>query len=776
MSSNIRLVILAFAAGMISSAAVHGADPLPRPFAGCAGAGDNFFEDEVWAKVGVSKCLSCHRKGGDGEDSKFLLIDPRKSEGAAREQAMRQNRAAFTRMAMAKEKDRFRILLKVVGELDHGGSTVLTPDSAGYRILAEFVRRANGLNVEKMPDGAVDPKARPFFDGVVMLDDRRLLRRVTLSLVGRLPTEAERAAVARDGSKALPAILDALMKEDAFYDRLREGFNDIFLTLGIDGAAEQSVLSYEHFSQTRQWYQTFDLSQIKDANERQRAGWKLAADYRRDLIAEPMKLVEHIVRNDRPFTEIVTADYILVSPYTARGYGVFEEIKPRFKNPDNRFEYVPVKLKALVGRNKSENQESATGSYPHAGLLSTFQYLTRYPTTETNRNRLRARMYYQHFLGVDVLELAARVSDAAAVTAKYPIPTMQAAECVVCHKTLDPVAGLFQDYWRFAGVGVYGRRKGGWFTDMFPAGFEGEKLPETERWRSLQWLGERTARDPRFAVAMTEHVYSVLTGRKVLLPPKDLDDPLYPAKMRAYREQHRQTEKIAANFSRSGFNLKTVFRDWIASDFYRADGLATAVKEPCRRAELDDLGLVRMLSPEQLERKVQAVFGEKWGKLTDQLAILYGGIDSKEITDRAADPSGAMGAIQRVLSNDVACIHVRRDFARPAAERKLFPGIEPDVLPGASGEGDKAIRKAICHLHERVLGRIDAVDSAEVERTFQLFAGIVNDARENKAGAKPDSYRCVQDSPRKMDDSHYTIRAWRAVVTYLLRRQEFLYE
>ena len=66
-----------------------------------------------------------------------------------------------------------------------------------------------------------------------------------------------------------------------------------------------------------------------------------------------------------------------------------------------------MKLKALIGRNKNDHQESATGFYPHAGILSTFQYLTRYPTTETNRNRLRARMYYQHFLGVDVLELAA---------------------------------------------------------------------------------------------------------------------------------------------------------------------------------------------------------------------------------------------------------------------------------------------------------------------------------------------------------------------------------
>src|SRR6185503_18200242 len=162
---------------------------------------------------------------------------------------------------------------------------------------------------------------------------------------------------------------------------------------------------------------------------------------------------------------------------------------------EDPFEFIPVRLKALIGREKSQNQDSATGFYPHAGILSTFQYLRRYPTTETNRNRLRARMYFQHFLGIDVLELAARVSDAAAVTAKYKVPTMEASECVVCHKTLDPVASLFQDFYEFEGV--YGRRKGGWYQDMFQAGFEGEKMPPEERWRSLQWLGERTAKDPR---------------------------------------------------------------------------------------------------------------------------------------------------------------------------------------------------------------------------------------------------------------------------------------
>jgi hypothetical protein len=383
-------------------------------------------------------------------------------------------------------------------------------------------------------------------------------------------------------------------------------------------------------------------------------------------------------------------------------------------------------------------------------------------------------MYYLHFLGVDALELAARVTDAAAVSARYPIPTMQAPECVVCHRTIDPVAGLFQDYYSFEGV--YGRRKGGWYEDMFAAGFEGEELEPEERWRALQWLGERTAKDPRFAVAMVEHVYYILTGRKVLAAPKDADDPLHGARQRAYREQRRRTEAIAAHFAGAGFNLKDVFKGWILSEFYRADGVATAADDPGRRAELDDVGLTRLLGPEQLERKVAAVFGRPWGKLNDQLAALYGGIDSKEVTERAADPSGAMGAIQRLLANDVACRNVLHDFALPAQERRLFPEIEPGVVPGCSPEADEAIRRAIAHLHALVLGLQQSPDSEDVARTFALFAGVVADARQQKGLDGREAYTCRTDVPDAPGDPEYTIRAWRAVVTYLLRRPEFLYE
>jgi hypothetical protein len=746
-----------------------------REPAQCTAAADPYFNEELWPKVIQRSCLTCHKAGGDAEDSEFVLQDPTRAQGAAQTTAIRHNHALLIKLAKLKDGDESVLLQKVTGGLDHGGGVILPRESIGYRTLSEFVRRT--VNPENpAPSSALplDLKPQPpLFAGVTMLDDRRLLRRVTLSLAGRLPTETELEQVTQNGLTALPKLLDGLMNEEAFYARLREGFNDIFLTRGY-GDGPVSALAYDHFSKTRNWVIYGKLEDISEEKIRTRKKDELTRDYNESLLGEPMKLVEYIVRNERPFTEIVTADYIMVTPYSALGYGIFEELKDLFKDPGDPNEYIPVKLKALVGREKRQNQESATGFYPHAGLLSTFQYMRRYPTTETNRNRLRARMYFQHFLGIDALELAARVSDAAAVTAKFEIPTMQAAECVVCHKTLDPVASCFQDYYHFEGV--YGRRKEGWYKDMFQAGLDEEKLPDEERWRALQWLGERTAKDPRFAVAMVEHVYYILTGRKVLLPPKDLDDPQYAAKHRAYREQRCLVQSAAEHFAANKFNLKGVFKELILSDFYRADGLAAQKLTDAQRAALDDIGVVRMLAPEQVERKIKAVFGSSWGKLNGQNGMLYGGIDSDQVTERAADPSGAMGALQRNMANDVAAKHVIRDFALPAKERVLFADIEPDVLPGSSPEADEQIRKQIAALHERVLGNFDTADSADVERTFKLFGSLVQEAKATKGLDKLEIYHARNKVDNAPPDPHYTIRAWRGVVTYLLRRHEFLYE
>ena len=746
---------------------------------------DNYFADEVWGKVGERTCLKCHNAKGDASESEFLLLDPA-MDSKKRAAAMRQNCEAFQRIALSKENDQSRLLSKVTGGLDHGGGEVLKKNSTAYRILKRYVHRTQGL---KDDNPTIDDyEAPPFFAGIEMISPPLLLRRITLSLTGRLPTPKEQATIENGGLSAMDSILDGLMQEESFYERLREAFNDILLTDGFDGNAE-TAFSYTHFHKTRLWYQSRDPNKNRKPDEKlsystpeMRAYNKLVNDYRAAMRREPLELVAYIVRNDRPFTEIVTADYIMVSPFTSRGYGIFDELKDQFKDTENAFEFIPAKLPALTDDSSGKVvQESKTGTYPHAGILSTFQYLKRYPTTETNRNRLRVRMYFEHFLGVDILQLAPRTSDAAAVTAKYETPTMQAASCVVCHKVMDPIAGLFQDYYALDGNGIYKPRKEGWYKDMFGPGLEGTPLTPDAKWRALPWLGQQTAKDPRFAIAMVKHVWYVLTGRRPLLPPEDIDDPMFAAHRRAYRVQRDEIEQIATRFAKSKFNLKVVFKELVKSRFYRADGLSTSVNNPRRLAELHDIGVGRLLTPEQLERKLAAIFGSKWGRLTNRenkLGILYGGIDSKEITERNTQPSGAMGAIQRIMANDIACQNVATDFSLPKKNRRLFPNIEPSIVPGSSVKADKQIRLAIVHLHQLLLGRFDKPDDPEVKRTFDLFAGVVSDAKSQKGLQPLESYSCQSGrevTPRDADPD-YTIRAWRAVVTYLLRQHEFLYE
>ena len=178
------------------------------------------------------------------------------------------------------------------------------------------------------------------------------------------------------GLEAIPGTLDRIMEEDAFYERLLEGFNDIFLMRGFDGVPER-VLGNRNFGETRQWFNKEKFEHIKDEKERTKAKYAFTARYRESILQEPYALIEYIVRNNRPFTEIVTADYLMVSPMTAKSYDIYDQVKDRFKDPDDHMEFVPAKLPELTLRTGKPDQETPSGQYPHAGLLTTFQYLKR---------------------------------------------------------------------------------------------------------------------------------------------------------------------------------------------------------------------------------------------------------------------------------------------------------------------------------------------------------------------------------------------------------------
>ncbi len=184
-----------------------------------------FFIDEVWAKVGERTCLKCHNPQGDASESKFLIQDTSRNLNG-----LSKNLDVFLQMATKRKEGKSRLFEKPTGGLKHEGGVVLKPDSSGYRILEEFVNRLGEFQDKK--NLLARYSQPPFFDGLTMMSPDRLLRRVTLSLAARLPTKEEHAALGKHGLGALDSILDELMKEDGFYERLLEGFNDVFLTQG----------------------------------------------------------------------------------------------------------------------------------------------------------------------------------------------------------------------------------------------------------------------------------------------------------------------------------------------------------------------------------------------------------------------------------------------------------------------------------------------------------------------------------------------------------------
>ena len=218
---------------------------------------DRFFVEDVWAKVGELSCLECHREGGEAEESSFILRHTIPLQGKSLNEANKANYEAFRKMARPRKDGLPKLLRKPIGELDHEGQVVLIPQSTGHLLLGKFVRN---LGVEKNPDENGE-RLKPFFASVTMVNDQSLLRRLTLSLAGRLPRPGERDLIKKGGLDEIGPILDQVMTEDSFYQRLKEGFNDIFLTNGYDGNGEL-ILSYNHFEKSRLWYQKYDLSHI----------------------------------------------------------------------------------------------------------------------------------------------------------------------------------------------------------------------------------------------------------------------------------------------------------------------------------------------------------------------------------------------------------------------------------------------------------------------------------------------------------------------------------
>lgn len=716
-----------------------------------------YFQREVSGPIAEKKCFACHNAQGSARNSKFVLAPPGQTD------YLRLNFEKLKDLA-SYEKDGVSILLlKPTAEVPHGGGEQIARGSDDFAALEGLIARF------KQPVTCNGDPGAGLLAKVRQLDLPATLRRAGLQLAGKLPTSAELEQVSQGGVPAFDAVLETYMTDEAFYAALQIWFNDQLLTnkyLGGDNAT--NLLDEERYP-NRRYY--------RDLPEDSEEG-RVARRHANDSVArEPLALITHVVRENRSFQEILTADYLLVNPFSARVYGL-----------DVAFD---------DDRDPNEWREAKLPGYPHAGILTSPMFLNRYPTTDTNVNRHRSRIVQKLFLATDVLKLADRPVDPTRI--KDHNPTMNNPECSVCHAKVDPIAGAFMNW---DAQGRYDPRPEGWIESMRPPGYGEQTVPPDEWPRSTQWLARQIVADRLFAVSAVSAVYQGLVGRPPVENPTEDTAPGYAALVEFVALEQAFLGEVTDAFIESGYKLKSVVPLIVRSPFFRAYGAQDLTEDEL--AIIGPLGTMRLLTPEELDTKLEAVFGIPWQRagsepnqllVRDQYLFFYGGIDSDQITRRITEPNGIMANIGLRLANEMACLVTAQDFSKPLSDRSLFPHVDFGYAPEDPNgfevpEAVESIRKNIRYLHFRILGEVLPPGDPEIERTYQLF---VETWREIQAGAR--NRQLSLDLPRLCQarrdwetgedypserlietDTRFTIRAWMAVIAYLTADWRFLYQ
>lgn len=293
---------------------------------------------------------------------------------------------------------------------------------------------------------ACDPGAAPPADAVAVL------RRASLDLRGRLPSEAELDAAAAD----LDAALDAVVADAAFGARYADLVAPVWRTR-VDRLSP------------------------------------LATDLRveRSLGDEPLRVLARIADDDLAYTELVTGDWTMADARVAEAW------------PVDRDDDGPGWSVARY-----------TDGRPAAGVLSGNGLWWRYGSTAENVNRGRANALSRILLCSDFsarpvhFERSATLLDPAALR----VETRSNPACANCHSSLDPLAAYLYGFWYFDEISARPTYDPGterlWrtMTGVGPSFFGSEGY-------TLDDLGHQVAGDPRFVACAVETAWEALLRR-----------------------------------------------------------------------------------------------------------------------------------------------------------------------------------------------------------------------------------------------------------------------
>jgi hypothetical protein len=480
-------------------------------------------------------------------------------------------------------------------------------------------------------------------EAYVSLDSRSALIRASTDLRAVHPTEEELLAIEANPD-LYGAFVDRYLDDPRFLERLREIFNHRYLTRDGSSYAE-----------------------------------------------EPLRLLTHIVANDLPYSEIVTAEYTVADAALAEMFDID----------------VPVGAADIEGWAAGWYQDGR----PHAGVLTQTSLWLRYPSAGGNANRHRANAVSKLLLCDDYLDrpIAFTRNAVDQVTVDPEQAIRDSASCQSCHATLDPMAAHF--------FGFFGYDEDDEENIYDPTVYR----PENEtQWRdyadrapgwygtptsNLVELGEQVAADPRFVDCAVQTVWEGLTQRTY----EDGDWAEFQARR--------------AEFTESGLDVKTLARAVVTSDAY----LAAEVVDPVVAARLPT---VRTASPAQIAGIIEGITDYRWTfdgadgltSPTFGLKPLAGGVDGRSASRVARAPSVGTVFVQERLAQAAAYHVVTHDLARDrAGDAVLLGSVNIDDRPDVSQE---AFHGQIRALYLAATGRPLPEDAPEPSALTALWQQI----------------------------------------------------
>ena len=306
----------------------------------------------------------------------------------------------------------------------------------------------------------------------VPLEAPRLLRRISLDLLGGLPSVDELDAVEAD-----PTALDGIVEDYLQDPRLEERLVHIF-----------------HES----WHTRVDRFNIT------RHGMGVAREdeisFERSVGEEPLRLMARVVADDLPWSAVVTADWTMANGWLLDKFPLEAEGEPGHGWQPARY----------------------TDGRPAVGVLATNGLWWRYPTTQFNLNRGRAAALNRLLLCFDFLSLPVSFVGIAGLEDEAGIEEAIRSEpaCQACHAALDPVASILFGFWWVQGLHPDETTRYHPERELMGP----EELGVASAWfgepvSSLAELGPTISRDPRFSRCVVETLGGTLWRR-----PTGLDD------------------------------------------------------------------------------------------------------------------------------------------------------------------------------------------------------------------------------------------------------------